>query len=104
MKRKGAVAFLTELLAGGPVKVRDIWDRVLKEGRSPHTVRDARKDLGIQSRKVTEDGREVTYWLLSGQRLPGEDKPEAEMDPLERRLKELVEMYPPKTPLEDDDF
>jgi hypothetical protein len=104
VKRKRAVAFLTELLAGGPMKVRDIWERVLKEGRSPHTVRDARKALGIRSRKVTEDGRQVTYWLLHGQRLPDEDKPEAEMDDWERTLKELSEQFPPQTPLEDDDF
>ncbi len=92
VKRQSAVAFLTELLAGGPVKVRDIWERVLKEGLSPHTVRDARKDLGIQSRKVP------------GQRLPGEDRPEAEMDEIDRQLQELSRLYPPKTPLEDDDF
>ncbi len=104
VKRQSAVAFLTELLAGGPVKVRDIWERVLKEGLSPHTVRDARKDLGIQSRKVMEDGRGVTYWLLPGQRLPGEDRPEAEMDEIDRQLQELSRLYPPKTPLEDDDF
>ena len=104
VKRKSAVAFLSELLSGGPMKVRDIWERVLKEGRSPHTVRDARNDLGIHSRKVTKDGRQVNYWLLPGQRLPGEDKPEAEMDDLQRMLKELSEQYPPKTPLEDDDF
>ena len=104
VKRKAAVAFLTELLSGGSMKVRDIWERVLKEGRSPKTVRNARDDLGIQSRTVQEDGRNVTYWLLPGQRLPGEDKPEAEMDDWDRTLKEPSEQYPPKTPLEDDDF
>ena len=54
-----------------------------------------RKDLGIRSRKVTEDGRQVTYWLLRGQRLPGEDKPEAEMDEWQRILNELSEQHPP---------
>ena len=51
VKRKSAAGFLTELLAGGPMKVRDIWDRVLKEGLSPKTVRNARKDLGIRPRR-----------------------------------------------------
>jgi hypothetical protein len=104
VQRRSTMTFLNELLAGGPMKVRDIWERTSKEGLSSDTVRNARKDLGICSRRVMEDGRQVTYWLLPGQCLPGEDKPEAEMDPLLRRLKELEEAYPPPTPLEDDDF
>ena len=84
------------------MKVRDIWERVLKEGRSPKTVRNARDDLGILSRTVREDGRNVTYWLLPGQRLSGEDKPEVEMDDIDRQLEELSRMYPPRTPLDDD--
>ncbi|HKI38513.1 MAG TPA: AAA family ATPase [Gemmataceae bacterium] len=103
-KRQSAAAFLTELLAGGPMKVRDVWDRVLQEGLSAHTVRRAAKEeVGIRSRLVMEDGRRVNWWLLPGQVLPGEDKPEEEMDEIERRLKELSEMFPPRTPLEDDD-
>jgi hypothetical protein len=104
VKRKAAVTFLTELLSGGPMKVRDIWERVLKEGRSPKTVRSARDDLGIQSRTVREDGRNITYWLLPGQRLPVGDRRDAEMDEFDRQLRELCEQFPPKTPLEDDDF
>jgi len=42
VKRRGAAAFLSDLLAGGPMKVRDIWDRVVKEGLSAKTVRNAR--------------------------------------------------------------
>ena len=49
-----------------------------------------------------EDGCQANYWLLPGQCLPGEDKPEAEMDEFDRHLRELSRMYPPKTPLEDD--
>jgi hypothetical protein len=104
VKRRGAIAFLTEVLAAGPLKVRDIWDRVLKEGLSPRTVRDARDDLGIQSAMVMEDGRRVNYWLLPGQTLIGHGKVEEEMDEWERRLKEMSAMYPPKTPLEDEDY
>jgi len=76
----------------------------LQEGLSAHTVRRAAKEeVGIRSRLVMEDGRRVNWWLLPGQVLPGEDKPEEEMDEIERRLKELSEMFPPRTPLEDDD-
>jgi hypothetical protein len=103
VKRKSAAVWLTELLASGPMKVRDIWERVLKEGLSPKTVRNARKDLGIRPRRTAEDGRQVTYWLLYGQRLPGEDKPDAGWDDLQRKLREVEEQYPPRTPLEDDD-
>ena len=39
-----------------------------------------------------------------GQSLPGHDKPEAEIDDFELRLKQMSEMFPPKTPLEDDAF
>jgi hypothetical protein len=103
VKRRSAAAWLTELLAGGPMKVRDIWDRVLKEGLSPKTVRNAREELRIISRRVVEDGCRANYWLLPGQCLPGEDKPEAGMDEIDRHLREMSRMYPPKTPLEDDD-
>ncbi|HKI36420.1 MAG TPA: AAA family ATPase [Gemmataceae bacterium] len=104
VKRRGAALFLSEVLAGGPMKVRDIWERAVKEGLSANTVRNAKDDLGIVSRRVMEDGRRVNYWLLHGQGLPGEEKPEEEMDELERQLKKLGEMYPPTTPLEDDDL
>jgi hypothetical protein len=53
---------------------------------------------------VREDGRNVTYWVLPGQRLLFEDKPEAEMDDWDRTVKKLNEQFPPRTPLEDDDF
>jgi hypothetical protein len=92
VKRRSAAGFLTELLAGGPMKVRDIWERVVKEGLSPKTVRNARDELRISSRRVVEDGRQANYWLLPGQLLPGEDKPEAEMDEIDRWLKEQREL------------
>jgi hypothetical protein len=103
VKRRSAAVFLTELLAGGPLKVRDIWERVVKEGLSPKTVRNARDELRIISRPVVENGIRASYWLLPGQRLPGEDKPDAEMDEIDRQLREMSQMFPPKTPLEDDD-
>ena len=104
VKRRGAMAFLTEVLAGGPMKVRDVWDRAVKEGLGSKTVRDAKEDLGIQSVMVMEEGRRVNYWLLPGQTMVGHGKAEEEMDEIDRQLKALSEMYPPKTPLEDDDF
>jgi hypothetical protein len=102
VKRRSAAAFLSDLLAGGPMKVRDIWDRVLKEGLSSKTVRNAREELRIISRQVVEDGVRLRYWLLPDQSLPGHDKPEAEMDEIDRQLREMSRMYPPKTPLEDE--
>jgi hypothetical protein len=102
IKRRGAAAFLKELLAGGPMRVRDIWERAGKEDFGSRTLRDAKNDLGIRSAMVMEDGRRVNYWLLHGQAPPGQDRPEEEMDDFDRRLKELSEMFPPTTPLDDD--
>jgi hypothetical protein len=105
VKRRSAIAFLTDVLAGGPLAVRAIWERALKEGLGSKTVRDAKRDLGIRTVMVVEDGRRVHYWLLPGQTMTGHGKAAEEMDEIDRQLRELSEMYPPRTPLErDDDF
>jgi hypothetical protein len=103
-QRRSAAVFLMELLAGGPMKVRDIWVQALKEGLSANTVRRAKDEVGIRSALVLEDGRRANYWLLPDQALASHDKPEAEMDDVDRHLKMLSDLYPPKTPLEEDDW
>jgi hypothetical protein len=103
VQRLNAMAFLKQELANGPRPVSEIWQRSVDLNMSSKTVYNASKDLAVRSEMVMEDNRRVTYWLLPGQALPGHDKPEEEMDVIERALKDMREKYPPKTPLERDD-
>jgi hydroxymethylpyrimidine pyrophosphatase-like HAD family hydrolase len=85
------------------MKVNDIWERTKKEGRSPKTVRDARKELDIRSVMVMEDGRRVYYWKLYGQIVPGEPMSHPETDELARIFNKMNEEFPPPTPIEEAD-
>jgi hypothetical protein len=100
-KRRSAASWLNDLLAAGPMKVSDIWDRALRDDLSASTVRDAAKqELHVRSVRVREDGRHVTYWRLPDQAAPGE-KRDAEMDEIDRQLREMERQFPSRTPLED---
>jgi hypothetical protein len=102
VQRKGAAAWLSEVLAGGPVKVRDVWERAVREGLAVRTVRRAaQEELGIRSVMVMEDGRRVNYWLLPGQSLVGHGQAVEELDEVDLQLRELERLYPSRTPLED---
>ena len=100
--RDKAADFLAQFLAAGPRTSRDIWQAAQKAGLSARTIERAKKGLGIRSRRVTTDGKTVSYWLLDGQELPEglSDTPD-----LDRWLAEMDKQYPPPTPLdEEDDF
>jgi hypothetical protein len=93
-RRQTAAAFLTELLTAGPVRAREVRERAAREGLAFTTVRRAaREELGARSRTVKEGGRRVSYWLLPGQTLPGDDRPEEEMTPAEREMRALAELH-----------
>jgi hypothetical protein len=98
--RDWATAFLEQFLAGGPRTADEIWQAAQKAGLSARTVQRAKKGLGVRCRRVTRDGRRVSYWLLRDQVLPAElsDTP----DP-DRMLAELERQYPSVTPLEEED-
>src|SRR5262249_35665517 len=52
-----ALAFLAEVLAGGPRPVNDVWARAQPVGLSEITLRRAKRELGVRSVWVKEDGR-----------------------------------------------
>ncbi|HEV3260770.1 MAG TPA: AAA family ATPase [Gemmataceae bacterium] len=99
--RDQAVVFLEQFLAGGPRTSRDIWQAARKAGLSARTLQRAKQGLGIRCRRVTTDGRPVTYWLLAGQELPEGLSNTPELD---RLLADLEKQFPPSTPLDEDDF
>ncbi|HKI31853.1 MAG TPA: AAA family ATPase [Gemmataceae bacterium] len=101
--RDVARAFLKEVLAGGPLTSQDVWQRVREEGLSVSTVRRAKKELGVFSRWLKVDGGVVSYWLLPGQNLPAEVKPQTLQDAMDVELKRLLKTDLPHNPLDEDD-
>jgi hypothetical protein len=92
-----ASAFLSEVLADGPVAAREIWRRAEQEGISLRTLRRARQTLEVSSVRMRVDGRFGNYWSLPEHGPPPED----DLDSLEEWLRPLRERYPPSTPLDD---
>jgi hypothetical protein len=101
--RGGALAraalFLEQYLADGPRPTQEVWDAAFKSGFSQRTIERAKKGLGLRTRQVHADGRNVTYCCLRHQTLL---TGEAAGDEFQRRLDELEQQYPPSTPLDND--
>jgi hypothetical protein len=122
--RDRARDFLSAFLKAGPRTSRDIWTAALAQRLTDGTLRRAKTELEICSRRVWAAGRRVSYWMLPGQQLPADvgtavaamDAPAANALPvatanpvtvdddsgdLEAWLAPLREKYPPLTPLDD---
>jgi hypothetical protein len=99
--RDRAAAFLEQFLAAGPRTSHDIWQAAQKAALPARTVQRAKQGLGIRCRRVTRDGKPVSYWLLPGQELPEglSDSPE-----FDRLIAELERQFPPRPPLDDEDL
>ncbi len=91
-----ACDFLNAFLADGPRTAREIWDAGVRDGHTKRTLQRARKELSIQVEWQADEQGAKTYWLLPGQSLPipGE---------LEPWLRPLLDAYPRRSPLEEDD-
>jgi len=100
-ERGNAFAFLAQLLAAGPLPVREVWERATQEGLSRATLRRAKGELEIRSQMVTVDGKRVSYWLLPTQQAPAGGSPDEDPNSLEPWLAPLRERYPSPTPLDD---
>jgi RecA-family ATPase len=61
---------LKEMLEHGPRVSREIWKRMAEEDLPIITVRRAKDALEVQVKRVYENRRPVSYWLLKGQSLP----------------------------------
>ncbi len=100
--RDVASAWLVEVLADGPLPVREIADRATAAGLAHMTVRRAREEMGLSSVRVRVNGRQVNYWKLPHQQPPPAVPPEDESTDLEPWLAPLRERFPPPTLLDDD--
>jgi len=99
--REVAMAFLEEVLAGGPLPVQEISKRADEEGLASRTVRRAKDTLEVRTVPVKVEGRRVYYWLLPGQQTPPSVPPEDAPIDLEEWLAPLREQWPAPSPLED---
>lgn len=93
-----AVTFLEQFLADGPRPTQEVWDAVFRAGFSQRTIERAKKGLGLRTRQVKSDGRNVAYCCLRYQTVLTGD---AAIDDFQRKLDELERQYPPSTPLDD---
>jgi hypothetical protein len=113
--------FLTAFLKEGPRTSREIWTAALEQHLTDKTMRRAKVELEIRSKRVWADGQRLSYWMLPGQQLPagaGTNTPPSnaaaaanapalapvtddDSGDLEPWLAPLREKYPPLTPLDD---
>jgi hypothetical protein len=96
-----ACDFLTGLLEDAPRSAREVWAAAETEGLTERTLRRARKELDIRSRRVSVNGAAVSYWLLPGQQLPETIPADSIVPDLEPWLAPLREQFPASTPLDE---
>src|SRR5207253_3089150 len=75
--REEASRLLKEFLTDGPRTAREVWEFVVENHLAERTVKRAKEDLEIVSKRVRLDGERFSYWLLPGQELPAHVPPEA---------------------------
>jgi hypothetical protein len=68
--RVRARRLLKWMLERGPLTTREIWERLLDEEISDRTLRRAKGDLEVETRRIYVDKVPRTYWLLPGHQLP----------------------------------
>jgi hypothetical protein len=96
-----ATAFLAEVLADGPLSVRDIWDRAQGHGLSRRTLGRAKDEMGVRLMLVREDGRTVGYWLLPQHEAPPVDPAADDENSVEPWLEAQRRRFPGPCPLDD---
>ncbi len=101
-QRDRACEFLADFLKGGPRTVREVWAAAQEQGLSEHTLRRARKELAIRSRKVWQGEVQNNYWLLRGQTLEGIVPHGEDLDEWDRWVAEQEKKYPPLSSFEDE--
>jgi hypothetical protein len=96
-----ACQFLKKLLEDGPLGTPAIWEAGKAQGFSERTMRQAKRDLGVRSKRVGNGHEHRAYWSLKDQEpQPGVANEEPEVD-LSRWLDPLIAAYPPANPLDD---
>ena len=99
--RVRAREFLTLFLKDGPRSSQEIWPAARDQGLRQRTMRRAKAELGIQTKRLWSSGTLLSYWMLPGQEPPSGTIPhESAEDALEPWLSDLCKKYPPSTPLD----
>ena len=96
-----AMEFLRLVLHEGPRNVHAIWEFAQQEQVSRTTLKRAKKELQIRSRKFYIGNVQHNYWLLPGQELPPDLQAIWNEVDLEPYLAPLRERFPDPTPLDD---
>jgi hypothetical protein len=90
--RERAREFIVAFLRDGPRPTTEIWPTAQKLGFSRSTLRLARKAEKIATVRTWTDNTRLNYWLLPGQKLPGEAADDG--DDLQDLLEPLIKQYP----------
>ena len=77
---------------------REIWAAAQQHQLAPRTLQRARREVGIRFKQHYADGERLSHWLLPGQQLSDPNLPDMEQWPAP-----LLELFPPATPLDDED-
>jgi len=100
-QRDRACDFLTTFLKEAPRTSREVWAAVQEQDLAERTIRRAKDDLEIRSKRIYADGKPLSYWLLPGQTLPDTVIRDQLPSDLEPWLAPLREKFPPSSPLDD---
>jgi putative DNA primase/helicase len=98
--RDRACEFLERFLQDGPRTSREVWAGACQEGLAERTLVRAKQELGVRSERVYVRGVQFSYWLLRGQELPEELRPQ-QPDEMEKYLGPLRAQFPAAGPLDD---
>src|SRR5262249_21127849 len=94
--------FLLDFLAAGPRPCREIWHEAKKRPFGRSSLNKARELLTITSKQGWAGDQFLSFWCL-----PGQKSPLATRDPncadLDEFLERYRELYPSRTPLEEED-
>ncbi|HZY88988.1 MAG TPA: AAA family ATPase [Gemmataceae bacterium] len=96
-----AADFLLAFLKDEPRTSRQVWAAAQEQGLAEHTLRNAKRAVGVRSVRVWADGQRLSYWLLPGQELPAAAPP-PEADNWTRFVAEQEKLFPPASPFDEE--
>jgi archaellum biogenesis ATPase FlaH len=96
-----AEGFLVDLLAGGPKTSGEVWTAAQEESVSQRTIERVKKELDIRTARLMVDKKQICYWYLPHQKLPGSETEDDSFLDLGPWLAPLRAKFPPRTPLDD---
>jgi hypothetical protein len=98
-----ACDLLAAFLDGGPRTSREVWSLAQEHKLSERTLRRAKRELEVLSKRMYVGDEQLSYWLRSWQEVPAPAAAADGPDDLEKWLAPLREKYPPPTPLDEWD-